>query len=106
MNDFLLANGFFAEQGKTILKQFVIPITIFDITSDRLVYYLHPTDFELRKLAGIPQPKPKAKPKEGEKKRGKNKRKWEEPVEEKTFNIPRNLDFQVVVKLITVFQNF
>nr|CAG4646965.1 EOG090X04CK [Megafenestra aurita]SVE92323.1 EOG090X04CK [Megafenestra aurita] len=60
-----------------------------------LVYYLHPTDFELRKLAGIPQPKPKAKPKEGEKKRGKNKRKWEEPVEEKTFNIPRNLDFQL-----------
>lgn len=61
-----------------------------------LVYYLHPTDTELRKLAGIPQPKPKQKPKEGENKRGKHKRKWvEEPVEDKTFTVPRNLDLQV-----------
>nr|SVE76939.1 EOG090X04CK [Daphnia lumholtzi]SVE78164.1 EOG090X04CK [Daphnia lumholtzi] len=60
-----------------------------------LVYYLHPTDAELRKLAGIPQPKPKPKPKEGENKRGKNKRKWEEPVEDKTFTVPRNLELQL-----------
>ena len=60
------------------------------------MYYLHPTDAELRKLAGIPQPKPKAKPKEGDNKRGKHKRKWtEETVEDKTFTIPRNLDLQV-----------
>nr|CAG4641610.1 EOG090X04CK [Eurycercus lamellatus] len=60
-----------------------------------LVYYLHPTDSELRKLAGIPQPKPKPKPKEGEHKRGKHKRKWEEPQDDKTFTVPRNLDVQL-----------
>nr|SVE85428.1 EOG090X04CK [Daphnia pulicaria] len=61
-----------------------------------LVYYLHPTDAELRKLAGLPQPKPKPKPKEGDNKRGKHKRKWaEEPVEDKTFTVPRNLDLQL-----------
>nr|CAG4649246.1 EOG090X04CK [Scapholeberis mucronata]SVE93551.1 EOG090X04CK [Scapholeberis mucronata] len=60
-----------------------------------LVYYLHPTDAELRKLAGLPQPKPKPKPKEGINKRGKNKKKLEEPVEDKTFNVPRNIDLQL-----------
>ena len=66
----------------------------------RLVYYLHPSDGELRKLAGIPQPKAKAKPKpENENhKRGKHKRKWEEPEEDKTFTVPRNLDIQVEQK--------
>lgn len=60
------------------------------------MYYLHPTDAELRKLAGIPQPKPKPKPKEGDNKRGKHKRKRaEEPVEDKTFTVPRNIELQV-----------
>ena len=68
-----------------------------------LVYYIHPTDSELKKLAGIPQPKPKQKPKEGENKRGKHKRKWvEEPVEDKTFTVPRNLDLQVY---LPIFKN-
>ena len=61
-----------------------------------MVYYLHPSDDELRKLAGIPIPKPKPKPKEGEThRRGKNRRKWEEPEEDKTFTVPRSLDVQV-----------
>nr|CAG4650891.1 EOG090X04CK [Simocephalus serrulatus]SVE94172.1 EOG090X04CK [Simocephalus serrulatus] len=60
-----------------------------------LTYYLHPSDFELRKLAGIPQPKPKPKPKEVETKRGKNKRKQKEVVDDKTFTVPRNLDIQL-----------
>ena len=60
------------------------------------MYYLHPTDAELRKLAGIPHPKPKPKPKEGDNKRGKHKRKRaEEPVEDKTFTVPRNIELQV-----------
>jgi len=90
-----LGNGSFAKQGKnfaffTELKQLQKLICF------RLVYYLHPTDAELRKLAGLPQPKPKPKPKEGDNKRGKHKRKWaEEPVEDKTFTVPRNLDLQV-----------
>nr|CAG4636090.1 EOG090X04CK [Eubosmina coregoni]SVE69733.1 EOG090X04CK [Eubosmina coregoni] len=45
-----------------------------------LIYYLHPSDDELRKVAGI----------------GKNKRKWEaETEEDKTFTVPRNLDLQL-----------
>nr|CAG4643134.1 EOG090X04CK [Ilyocryptus agilis] len=49
-----------------------------------LVYYIHPSDSELRKLAGIPQPKPKTKSKDGE-----------DGDEDKTFTVPRNLDVQL-----------
>jgi hypothetical protein len=91
-----LGNGSCAKQGKT---NFEVPIEFKNYRNAfvfRLVYYLHPTDAELRKLAGLPQPKPKPKPKEGDNKRGKHKRKWaEEPVEDKTFTVPRNLDLQV-----------
>lgn len=68
------------------------------LTSDflRLVYFRYPTDLELRKLAGLPIPKPKAKPVENEHKKGKRKKKWEEPADDKTFNVPRNLDIQVI----------
>nr|CAG4634721.1 EOG090X04CK [Alona affinis] len=72
-----------------------------------LVYYLHPSDAELRKLAGLPQPKPKSKPNkpEGEHhKRSKNRRKWEEPKEDNTFTVPRNLDIQVSHKLFPVIR--
>ena len=62
----------------------------------RLVYYLHPSDDELRKIAGIPIPKPKPKPKEETHRRGKNRRKWEEPEDDKTFTISRSLDVQVL----------
>lgn len=69
------------------------------ISTFRLVYFLHPSDWELRKLAGLPQPKPKAKPKPEEEnhRRHKNKRKWEEPKEDNTFTVPRNLDIQVSI---------
>lgn len=60
-----------------------------------LVYYLHPSDDELRKIAGIPIPKPKPKPKEETHRRGKNRRKWEEPEDDKTFTISRSLDVQL-----------
>lgn len=95
-----MESGYCAALGN-LLNLTILPVlTVFTVNiifpSFRLVYYLHPTDFELRKLAGIPQPKPKPKPKESENKRGKHRRKWEEPAEEenKTFNVPKNLDLQ------------
>jgi len=55
-----------------------------------LVHYLHPSDYELRKLAGHPQPKPKSADSKGKNKKKKNKDK-----DDNNFTVPRNLDFQL-----------
>nr|CAG4644709.1 EOG090X04CK [Leptodora kindtii] len=62
-----------------------------------LVYYLHPTDEELRKLAGIPQPKVKEVNKDIKSSFSKKKRKGKnhEESDDKTFMVPRNLDIQL-----------
>ena len=63
----------------------------------RLVHYLHPSDYDLRKLAGFPQPKPK--PAESSNK-SKSKRKKNKEKDDKTFTVPRSLDVQVSRQLI------
>ena len=50
------------------------------------MYYLHPTDEELRNLAGVP----KDKGKKG--KGGKNSSKERAPKDDGTFTVPRSLD--------------
>lgn len=89
-----MGNGFCVRRGKTA-RLFLFYFRVTTLVKFRLVYYRYPTDMELRKLAGLPIPKAKPKPKEGEHKRGKLKKKREEPVEDKTFNVPKNIDIQV-----------
>ena len=60
-----------------------------------LVRYLYPTDNELRNLAGVIK----------EKQKGKKDRKYHENgiSTNSTFHVPRNLDFQVNISLVSVF---
>jgi len=67
-----------------------------------LLYYLHPMDNDLRKLAGLPIPKPpKDKPKEPEPEVGRRKRKnkgkfgQSEEKTDKSFMVPRSIDLQL-----------
>lgn len=74
----------------TRYKYITLPQAHFELETFRLVHYLHPSDYELRKLAGHPQPKPKSADSKGKNKKKKNKDK-----DDNNFTVPRNLDFQV-----------
>ena len=64
----------------------------FKLSTCSLVHYLHPSDYDLRKLAGFPQPKPKSAE---TKSTSRSKRRKNKEIDDKNFTVPRNLDVEV-----------